>query len=256
MNVVSGSSWQRTILTKFEDLFGRWLEIKHELDEQLYALGSEPDETQIDDQLKLFQRELLKLLATSDQGDIGLSRDERANVNELNFALAAYWDDFLLQRYQWSVLSDESKAYARKYWLKLLVESEIFGTRSAGRGFPKAIRKLVRRDRYSEADLPLLGVYARLLWLGFGPKDPKVQKDHSLLRDDAITIINAQSKSAPAYLEQDSLGWMPLPGKKVERMAPVARWKSLFLRAASVSVILSLLIWIGLVYQLKSGLLA
>ncbi|SVC39006.1 uncharacterized protein METZ01_LOCUS291860, partial [marine metagenome] len=31
---MSGSSWQRTILTKFEDLFGRWLEIKHKLDVQ------------------------------------------------------------------------------------------------------------------------------------------------------------------------------------------------------------------------------
>jgi type VI protein secretion system component VasF len=242
------------VLLEFERLFAQWLRIKAELDEQLRELYAQTERDQPDLCLLRAQKALVKTLQDTPPSDVSLSRMDLANLEKLRFALAAYWDDFLLQRHDWIGLPEAEQQQLRKTWLKYLVEWETFGTRSAGRRFPEAVQELVFAERREESDVPVLAMYYRILWLGFGAQDERsVSRIAQLMENLRVTLQSTHAQPSAGEAKQP-LGWMPPPGMKPGRMAPIRRWRNLILAAFAAVAASSLIAWIGLVLNLTDTL--
>ena len=242
------------VLLEFERLFAQWLLIKAELDDQLRALYAQTERDQADLCLLQAQQALVKTLQYGPASDVSLSRMDLANLEKLRFALAAYWDDFLLQRHDWIGLPEAEQQQLRKTWLKYLVEWEAFGTRSAGRRFPEAVQELVFAERREEGDAPLLAVYYRILWLGFGGQDEESVSRVTQLMENLRIALHSTHTSPSAGEAKQPLGWMPPPGMKPGRMAPIGRWRNLILAAFAAVGASSLIAWSGLVLNLTDTL--
>ena len=90
-----------TVLSEFERLFTRWLHIKADLEADVRVMGEQPDAQMLSERLLEVQKELTQLLDKPRAELINLSPIEQANLQRMGYALAAYWDDFLLQRFDW-----------------------------------------------------------------------------------------------------------------------------------------------------------
>ena len=245
---------EETVLLEFERIFGQWLLIREELDEDLRTLFAD-SETQSPDLCFIkAQKALVGALRQTPESEASLNRMDEANLQKMRFALAAYWDDFLLQRHNWIDLPEGQQQMLRKAWLNHLVEWEAFGTRSAGKRFPEAVRSLVFADRREASDTSLLAVYHRILWLGFGGRDENTRAQFKELMDSTHLAILASSKAAMYEKLQQPLGLMPPAGMKVSRLAPIKRWRKLILLAFAGLAFSSLIIWVGLVLRLTTDL--
>jgi len=245
---------EEIVLTEFERMFSRWIQVKRQLDADLRALDSESDASQLDGCLHTAQKSLLGAL-TAPIGNVGsISRVELANLEKMKYAVAVYWDDYLLQRYDWGGLAEAMCVKARKLWLKNLIEIEIFGTRSAGKRFPHAVRDLLLDKRFAEADIPLLAVYLRILWLGFGSPEASSQVAYKPLREEAVRLLQSKYAVSSESKNQQPLGWMPPVGMQIKHLAPIQRWKKILLGTFGGLLASSLLIWIAVVTQLSDFL--
>ena len=245
---------EEIVLREFERLFSSWLQVKSELDADLRELAEDFDSEQLDACLYKAQKSLVVTL-TAPISNIGsVARVELANLEKMKFAIAAYWDDYLLQRYDWAELSETGRVKSRQLWLTYLIESEVFGTRSAGRRFPAAVRDLLIDKRFMDADVPLLAVYLRILWLGFGSPDPRTQAPYKPLRQEANRVLQARYARSSESNSQQPLGWVPPVGMKAKHLAPIQRWKKILLGLFCGILVSSLLTWVAVSTQLSSFL--
>ena len=244
------------MLLEFERIFAQWLQIKAELDARLHDLYAQAEKDQPDLCLMKAQKALVSALQQRPSTEVSLSRIDLSNLEKMRFALAAYWDDFLLQRHDWIGLPAAEQQVLRKTWLKYLVEWEAFGTRSAGRRFPEAIRSLIFAERLEESDTPVLAVYYRILWLGFGGQDEKSRTAIAELTELTRQALLARHSDQVSAGVKQPLGYMPPPGLIPGRMAPIRRWRNLILGAFAGVAVLSLLVWVGLVLNLTDTLAA
>lgn len=245
---------EEIVLKEFERMFSTWLQVKRELDSDLGGLHAELDSDQLDTFLWKAQKSLVETL-TSPISNVGsVARVELVNLDKMKFAIAAYWDDYLLQRYDWAELPEASRAKSRQFWLKYLIESEVFGTRSAGRRFPAAVRDLLLDKHFMDADIPLLAVYLRILWLGFGSLDAHTQAPYKPLREQASRILQAKCAQSSDVKSQQPLGWLPPVGMRAKHLAPIQRWKKILLGLFGSILVSSLLTWVAVAIQLSSFL--
>lgn len=244
------------VLQEFERVFTQWLQIKAELTAELGTLFAQTEKEQPDLCLIKAQKALVQALFQSPPSRAVLTRHDSENLAKMRFALAAYWDDFLLQRYNWIDLPESEQQQLRKTWLKYLVEWEAFGTRSAGRRLPEAVNALAFAERQDESDTPLLMIYYRILWLGFGDKTGASHQRTKELMDKISALLNARIQTNTATLQSQPLGWMPPAGMKPGRLAPIKQWQKLLLFGFTAVAASSLLIWIGIVLHLTSNLAA
>ena len=110
------------VLQEFERVFTQWLQIKAELSAELRALFAQPEKEQPDLCLIKAQKALVQALFQAPSSSAVLTRHDSENLTKMRFALAAYWDDFLLQRFNWIDLPEAEQQQLRKTWLKYLVE--------------------------------------------------------------------------------------------------------------------------------------
>ena len=244
------STVQDTVLTQFDLLFGVWRKVLSKLDAQLTEIKSDDENGQLKELLTQIQSDLLRAISELKKLDPALSSEARKQLENMRYATVAYFDDYLLQRYPWPELADNHKAEAKKIWLGLLLESSVFGTRYAGRGFPKRVHELTNLGHYTESELSLLRVYVRILWLGFGTEEPRTIQAHAELKDHAIAVLDNHALSKPQSQNAMRLGWMPPPGHKIERLAPVGKLKEALTKVALAVVALSFLAWVALSLQL------
>ena len=245
---------EETVLLEFERVFEQWLLIREALDEDLRALFVDSEAQSPDLCFIKAQKALVEALRQRPGSYTSLTRLDEANLQKMRFALAAYWDDFLLQRHNWIDLPEVRQQSLRKAWLNHLVEWEAFGTRSAGKRFPEAVRSLVFADRREASDTSLLAVYYRILWLGFGGQDQGSRAQFKELMDSTRLALVANSKAAGYEKSKQPLGLMPPAGMKVSRLAPIKRWRKLILLAFAGLALSSLIIWVGLVLRLTTDL--
>ncbi len=241
---------QDTVLTQFDLLFGVWRRALSKLDAQLTNVASEDDGDQLRELLLQMQGDLLGALGESQKLDARFGSEARGQLEHMRYAAVAYFDDYLLQRYQWPALPDNHKAQAKKIWLGLLLESSVFGTRYAGRGLPKRVQELIYLGHYTESELSLLRVYVRIFWLGFGAQEAKTIQAHADLKDRAIAVLGNHASLQPQAQNAMGVGWMPPPGQKIERLAPVAKLKGALQKIGLAAVAFSLLAWVVLSLQL------
>jgi type VI protein secretion system component VasF len=244
------SAVQDTVLTQFDQLFGVWRRALSKLDTQLSDIASDDEGDQLRELLLQMQSDLLGALDELKKLDARLDSEARKQRENMRYAAVAYFDDYLLQRYPWAALADDHKAEAKKVWLGLLLESSVFGTRYAGRGLPKRVHELIYLGHYTASELSLLRVYVRILWLGFGPQEARTIQAHAELKDRAITVLVNHAPSQPRAQNAMGLGWMPPPGQKIARLAPVAKLKRTLQNVALAAVAFSFLAWIFLSLQL------
>lgn len=244
------------VLQEFERVFTQWLQIKAELSADLRSLYAQAEKEQPDLCLMKAQKALLQALFQTLPSAAVLTRYDSENLTKMRFALAAYWDDFLLQRFNWIDLPDPERQQLRKTWLKYLVEWEAFGTRSAGRRFPEAVHALAFAERREDADTPLLMIYYRILWLGFGDQTATSRQRTQELMDKIHALLQARMQPTAATQHSQPLGWMPPAGTKPGRLAPIKQWQKLLLVGFTGVAASSLLIWIGIVLHLTSNLAA
>lgn len=244
------------VLKEFERVFTQWLQIKAELSADLRSLYAQPEKEQPDLCLMKAQKALLQALFQTLPSAAVLTRHDSENLTKMRFALAAYWDDFLLQRFNWIDLPDPERQQLRKTWLKYLVEWEAFGTRSAGRRFPEAVHALAFAERREDADTPLLMIYYRILWLGFGDQTAASRQRTQELMDKIHALLQARMQPIAATQHSQPLGWMPPAGMKPGRLAPIKQWQKLLLVGFTGVAASSLLMWIGIVLHLTSNLAA
>ena len=243
--------YEQSVLSEFERLFDHWLVLKHELDE--VVSGARPGIV-IEQHLLELQGKMLDLLSPSAVELRDFARDDRSNLRAMRYALAAYWDDYLLQRYDWANADVDQKQLFRKQWLTYLIEWEGFGTRLAGKIIPDSIRSLLSSPHHTLADLSMIEVYARILWLGFGAQNDKVQGRNKTL------LIELNTKLASHYphraIAANSLvtGWMPPAGMISKRLAPISRWKKIITYTFGGTLLIIMLSWLIVVYWLIAAL--
>ena len=104
------------VLKEFERVFTQWLQIKAELSADLRSLYAQPEKEQPDLCLMKAQKALLQALFQTLPSAAVLTRHDSENLTKMRFALAAYWDDFLLQRFNWIDLPDPERQQLRKTW--------------------------------------------------------------------------------------------------------------------------------------------
>lgn len=244
------SAGQDTVLTQFDQLFGVWRRALSKLDTQLSDIAPNDEGDQLRELLLQMQSDLLGELGELKKLDARLDSQARKQRENMRYAAVAYFDDYLLQRYPWAALADDYKAKAKKIWLSLLLETSVFGTRYAGRGLPKRVHELIYLGHYTASELSLLRVYVRILWLGFGAQEIKTIQAHADLKDRASAVLGNHMSMQPQAKNAMGLGWMPPPGQKIARLAPVAKLKRTLQNVALAAVAFSFLAWIFLSLQL------
>ena len=246
--------YEKTVLTEFESIYTKWLALLGRLGQALKDLGQDPSDEERSNCLNDFSADLLAIVDNQTSDIARFSREDRLNLNKMKFAAAAYFDDYLLQRYVWGGLPEGVSAEFRKDWLGRLIEWRAFGTKSAGRKFPLAVEDSLSSDTHSQADQTLLSVYARILWLGFGPEELSVANRNNSLIDQINRILLKQEESDWEKTRDQPLGWIPPPGLAPKRMAPIKRWQRAIAYSIVGFVALSLISWLGIVFYLSSSL--
>jgi type VI protein secretion system component VasF len=242
------------VLLEFERIFGQWLLIREALDEDLRALFADSEAQSPDLCFIKAQKALVDALREPSKSRGSRTQMDEANLQKMRFALAAYWDDFLLQRHNWIDLPEVRQQSLRKAWLSCLVEWEAFGTRSAGKRFPEAVRSLIFAERRETGDASLLAVYYRILWLGFGGQDEASRAQSTALMESIRLALAAIGNGSGYEKSKQPLGLMPPAGMKVSRLAPIKHWRKLIFLAFAGLASSSLIIWVGLVLRLTTDL--
>ena len=243
--------YERSVLSEFERLFDQWLILKSELDEVLK--DAEP-ELVMQKHLVELRRKMLGLLSPGVIELSGLGRDDQSRLREMRYAVASYWDDYLLQRYDWGDANDHQKQLFRKQWLDYLIEWEAFGTRLAGKIIPESIRCLLNHPQHTLADLALIEVYARIIWLGFGAQNDSVRGRNKALLAEINTKLAANFPLRTRASNSLHMGWMPPAGMIGKRLAPISRWKRIIAFTFAGSLLLIALSWTTLVFWLIAAL--
>ncbi len=243
--------YEQSVLSEFERLFVHWLLLKDELDEVLSGTVPEVD---IRQHLAELQRKMLSLLSPSSIELSDFGRDDRSNLRDMRYALAAYWDDFLLQRYDWGNTNEDQKQLFRKQWLCHLIEWEAFGTRLAGKIVPDAIRCLLNSPHHTQADVSMIEVYARILWLGIGAQNDSVRGRNKALLAEINAKLAANFPHRTKAGNSLQMGWMPSAGMIGKRLAPISRWKKIIALTFTGTMLTIIITWSTLVLWLISAL--
>jgi type IV/VI secretion system ImpK/VasF family protein len=227
------------LLSDFELLTSEWVQLlKASNINQFSGSEAKPDEA-----LEALSRNLERAIQVKrEKASRSLNTRQFELYNAMIYAFCAQVDEEMLSEKIREPLESPDLEDGKSTWLSRLLEQRIFGSRNAGWSLPRSIQVLAARANCDDGELELAKVYLYVLSLGFGATHSKENQGLALVRRELISMLNRE-ETDNFVIGEHNFGNVPHVSEPLQRLAPFARWRNLFLRAVAAVAIVTLFVY-------------